>query len=108
MNPTPPNKAREFWIAEDSKRTNSFEVDVYTAFGSSFHKNATLHVREILPDELTDTEMLDYMIENHDCINFIDQHDGHGIYNRKVGRVLSFGHNSPREAIRAAMTQEKK
>lgn len=58
-------------------------------------------------DENTDSMRLDWMIENHNAVNFIDQHSGFGLYLRIPGRVLSNSHKTPREAIDAAMKAER-
>lgn len=61
-----------------------------------------IHVREILPNEISDTEMLEHLIENEDrLIRSIHT----GMWTTTMAKRYF---NTPREAIRAAMAGEKK
>lgn len=98
---------REGWLeikceGIDSEGREFFECDMYFE-----PVEGLTHIKEVAPDEVSDGEMLQFMIENeYYCAkNFrtygVFQQDGDETY------IIIKGHKTPREAIRAAMREKK-
>ncbi len=100
-------KAREFYLKD---------IDVcYAVFKTAEEANnpkmrlgrgETIRVREVLPDDVSDSLMLEFMIKESAMISKSPQNIFYCEIVRKGG-VVSFGEKTPRQAILAAMKEGK-
>lgn len=102
------SKAREYWI--DIEKRDPLESNTYVNFDKCNHDGEyfeTVHVREVLPDEVSDSAMLDWLIANNAKV--VQEGADAMFFVIALGSIghCSYG-KTPRDAIRAAMQKEGK
>lgn len=90
-------KAREFKMIFGENGIGEGNIETW---GDKRPFNETILFREVLPDEITDTEMLDFFIKHK--VAFEEWHGEFRIRD-SWGEWLCDFQKTPREAIRAAM-----
>ena len=101
-------KAREFWINYYGTGSWIAHYSFERAESVTNAKREIIHVREVSPDEITDTERLKWIIENG--LSVLPFWGGYRVYREGGESIREFVAKTPREAIDAAMKaeQEKK
>lgn len=92
-------KPREFWVNIYDEEVYIFKSKAHAKEFSRPYRRDTICVREVLPDEITDTMRLDWLMANHHTITT----SGGNYY---ISGLHGF-FKTPRDAIDAAMKESK-